>query len=132
MTPEKSLRQWISSNSPPLWHLQWIESSTSNGIPDLNVAGDRLEWWWELKAGTKFPELRPEQWAWLNRRAAAGGNVGVLHRRADGEQWWYLHGIKGAEIRAVSGKIKIVSSPIAQGLTMDLLRQAVLKHYSHV
>jgi hypothetical protein len=67
----------------PAFHFQRVETGgTGLGIPDLNYCFAGCEGWVELKATTAWAVgLRPEQVAWLCRRARAGGRVYVAVRR---------------------------------------------------
>jgi len=63
-------------------HLQRIETSTSNGVPDLNVCYSGREFWIELKTkkGTFLSQMRNEQISWTLRRVWAGGRCfGLSH-----------------------------------------------------
>lgn len=70
-------------------HLQRIENSVGNGVPDTNGCWRGREFWIELKVarGLKV-ELTPLQAAWLRTRALAGGNSWVLARKGDVFRLW--------------------------------------------
>lgn len=61
------------------WDVQTIETATGRGVPDLSIAKKGVgNIWIELKYGDKEPQIRPEQNAWLTRRAMHGGKCGVV------------------------------------------------------
>lgn len=68
----------------PYVHWQRIESSTGQGIPDVNgcIGGDSF--WLELKvvSGIKV-HLRSSQVAWLMRRSDVGGSAWILIKKKD-------------------------------------------------
>jgi hypothetical protein len=73
------LRQLFRQHLPKV-HWQAIETGgTGRGIPDLNGCLGGIEAWIELK-GPKTP-MRPEQVAWIERRARAGGRVFIALRK---------------------------------------------------
>lgn len=56
-----------------------IETTTENGVPDMNVCSSGFDAWIEMKfIHRKVPVLRKEQYAWGLRRAQCGGLVIVL------------------------------------------------------
>lgn len=74
-----------------------VENGVGPGTPDVNYClGPGREGWLELKVSKKGLDpgrpgdttiqctLRPAQLAWLSRRRAAGGRVGVLWGLRDG------------------------------------------------
>lgn len=74
---ESNLYQWMRTRVPEA-HWQRIESSTGQGIPDVNVCWKGFEVWWELKVCVgNIIDLRKEQRAWLIRRWKTGGRCGV-------------------------------------------------------
>lgn len=121
MPPERRFKDWFIRNLPGNWHAQTIETTTGRGVPDVNLSAKlpnrNLEMWLELKGRHRCPLLRPEQFAWLMRRQAAGGVVGVLH--CDRELPWKLHiprhwftcsrNLEGGPM------VEIVSEPFAVG-----------------
>lgn len=126
MAAEKTFTNWFTRTMPRTWHLQRIETTTGRGIPDMNVcAGPHCEFWIEFKRGTKFPILRPEQWAWLQRRAACGGKVFILHRYLG--MPWALWDTRNLLVESCSGGLKITSPPRHTGFTADLLHTALLQ-----
>ncbi len=62
------------------WHFCRIESSTINGIPDVNGCVDGVEAWYELKANkvNNFG-LSKYQINWHMKRQRVGGKVFILH-----------------------------------------------------
>lgn len=76
------LRQ-IFQQKIPRAHWQSIETGgTGRGIPDLNGCMDGVETWLELKGCSGWAVgIRPEQTAWIERRARAGGRVFLATRR---------------------------------------------------
>lgn len=49
MTPEASFYAWFRRHLPSDWDAQRVETTTSRGVPDLNVATLMGEFWVELK-----------------------------------------------------------------------------------
>ncbi len=87
----------------PDFHWQSIETGgVGNGVPDANYCGNFCEGWIENKQTDGWVvTLRPEQVAWLARRARAGGRVYVAVRRwhdggprkgASVDELWLLRG----------------------------------------
>lgn len=107
----------------PEVHWQRIETGgTGRGIPDLNGCMDSCESWCELKATEAWAVvIRPEQVAWAERRARAGGRVFLITRRmvssgprrkAADEVW--IH--RGSDMRGVSMHgLKDGPAPIYRG-----------------
>ena len=61
------------------WHFFRIESSTINGIPDVNGCMNGVEIWLELKSGeSKNYGLSKYQITWHIERLSCGGNVFIL------------------------------------------------------
>jgi len=61
------------------WHFFRIESSTINGIPDVNGCVNGVEIWLELKSGeSKNYGLSKYQINWHIERLSCGGNVFIL------------------------------------------------------
>jgi hypothetical protein len=57
-------------------HFTRIESSTMNGIPDLNGCIDGDGFWMELKSDkVKYPKLSKWQISWINKHISFGGIV---------------------------------------------------------
>lgn len=57
-------------------HLVRIESSTMNGIPDINGCFASKEFWMELKSDkVGYPKLSKWQISWINKRIEHGGRV---------------------------------------------------------
>src|SRR5262245_11843020 len=91
---DAGLRQLFQKHLPE-FHWQPIETGgTGRGIPDANYCFNGKEGWVEFKrvTGWKFT-IAPEQIAWLERRARAGGRVFVAARRtASPQTFWLIHG----------------------------------------
>lgn len=127
--PEANFKSWLVSGLPAGWHAQTVETTTGRGVPDLNICGSMkgktVEMWLELKGDHNRPMLRPEQFAWLMRRAAVGGRVGVLHRMRE-SCIWNLH-TPGRWATEVSGRyVEIVSQPFASGSRIDELLSVLI------
>ena len=62
-------------------HFTRIESSTLNGIPDVNACHNGEEVWLELKANT-HKDLGLSKWqkVWIAKRIKAGGTVFIINR----------------------------------------------------
>lgn len=92
----------------PQFHWQSIESGlVEAGIPDANYCGDGSEGWIECKRARHWEiDLRPEQVAWLTRRARHGGRVLVAVRRRPvagprtekADELWLLRGAFAREM----------------------------------
>lgn len=62
------------------WHLIRIESSTINGIPDVNACIEGNEFWFELKSNDdKNYGISKYQINWIIKRQRAGGKAFILH-----------------------------------------------------
>ena len=62
------------------WHLVRIESSTINGIPDVNACIAGSEFWFELKSNDdKNYGISKYQINWIIKRQRAGGKAFILH-----------------------------------------------------
>lgn len=91
--PERKFFQRMVRNLPK-WDFQRIETLTSLGVPDVHLCTEwGEEFWLELKAPKHVREttgtvIRPEQFAWGNRRAAKGGKVYVLSEYKDSMFLW--------------------------------------------
>lgn len=71
---EAAFRTKLISLLKPHGHVQRIETTTGNGVPDLNFCSPSTgEVWIELKAWGKQPT--PLQRAWSRRRCDSGGVV---------------------------------------------------------
>ncbi len=79
MTPEQKFYQWFRKQLPTGADCVRIETTTMGGMPDVNICSCGKEIWVELKCFVSGKVLiRPEQNAWMHRRAAAGGRVFLL------------------------------------------------------
>lgn len=93
----------------PQVHWQSIETgSTGRGIPDSNGCYRGCEFWVEFKQTQGYAvTLRPEQVAWIFRRARAGGKVIIAvrrqctagPRRSGADELWLLDGFYAREVR---------------------------------
>ena len=62
------------------WHFVRIESSTINGIPDVNACMDGNEFWLELKSNdAKNYGISKYQINWFLKRNRSGGKAFILH-----------------------------------------------------
>jgi hypothetical protein len=100
----------------PAFHWQSVESlSTGNGTPDANYCFGGVEGWIEFKRteGDKIKSLKPEQVAWAERRARAGGLSFFAVRRdfRDRGSGDHLFLIRGSAARSLLGGL----SSIPQG-----------------
>ena len=72
---ESKLWQKIKKHCPKM-HLMRVESSTINGIPDINGCFASKEFWMELKSDkVGYPKLSKWQISWINKRVSYGGAV---------------------------------------------------------
>ena len=72
---EKKLWQNIKKNIPEAFFTR-IESSTTNGIPDIFGIYYGQNFWLELKSDdVSFPALNKWQVVWINKFIKAGGTV---------------------------------------------------------
>jgi hypothetical protein len=88
------LRQLFQKHLPS-FHWQSIETwSTGRGVPDANYCYAGSEGWIEMKRAVGWRcKIEPEQIAWLERRARAGGRVFIAVRRIKPPQtFWLFHG----------------------------------------
>jgi hypothetical protein len=78
MTSEQKFNRWIADTFHGA-HVQRIENTTTNGVPDFNMCLNGREIWVEAKV--LYPKgilLRKEQYAWAVSRSECGGRVFVL------------------------------------------------------
>ena len=96
---ERSFYQTLRKHLQPKGvHLQRIETSLVQGVPDVNFCYQGVEGWIELKSighrtGSgvfKVAHLRPSQYAWIKRRCRAGGLVWLLVKA--GQDLVLVHG----------------------------------------
>ncbi len=72
---ESKLSRLIQKNCNQI-HFTRIESSTINGIPDLNGCINGNGFWMELKSDkVKYPKLSKWQISWINKHISYGGVV---------------------------------------------------------
>lgn len=90
MTPESLLYTRIREALGPEWDTQRIENLIGRGCPDITtshrITGDI---WIEAKADDYTrPLIRPEQYAWMKRRAHLGGRCCIVTQRKADHQWF--------------------------------------------
>ena len=82
MITESKLWSWINQiqKVEPTWHFFRIESSTINGIPDINACIEGKEFWIELKCNRgKNYGISNYQFSWHLKRLQASGKSFILH-----------------------------------------------------
>lgn len=79
MKSESDFKKWFVAQLKKDCDITPIETSTSRGVPDLNLCRQGVEIWVELKlfVGGRVL-LRPEQYAWGMRRSMHGGRSFVV------------------------------------------------------
>lgn len=106
MKPEARFRKNLTDNLNPEWHIQNIESTINNGVPDMNIAIPFIgEIWLEIKH--QKPALRREQLAWIRKRQILGQAVGVLCKKASGLHLW----LSRFDVEATASGIIIKTPP---------------------
>ena len=112
MTPEQKFYQWFRQQLPNSVDCVRVENTLEGGTPDVNVCQGLKHFWIEMKVFMNDRCLiRPDQYAWGNRRAAVNGKVVILCRSNSGHVWaWqfpdvtviphgkYLHVVNGARV----------------------------------
>lgn len=90
MTPEALLYVRIRETLGPAWDTQRIENVIGRGTPDITTSHKLTgDIWIEGKAGNhKLPLIRPEQYAWMKRRAHVGGHCCIVTQRKTDSQWF--------------------------------------------
>lgn len=78
ISSEKQFSAWLMKRLNERGHAQRIETTTSNGVPDINWCVDGKECWIETKIGCTEILLRKEQYAWGMKRSVHGCNVRVF------------------------------------------------------
>ena len=77
---EFNLYQTIKSKLKNV-HFTRIESSTQNGIPDVNACKNGSECWLELKCNSaKNLGLSKYQMVWIMNRTKAGGRIFIMNK----------------------------------------------------
>ena len=62
MTAETKFYKYLVRGTPRTWHWQRIETSTAQGVPDVNLYIPEVgELWLELKIANPSTVLRPQQ-----------------------------------------------------------------------
>ena len=101
------------------WHFVRIESSTINGIPDVNGCVNGVDVWYELKANkVNNYGLSKYQINWHIKRQRVGGRVFILHLpRAKGH----------LEILRVtgSGAVELVTRSRSRSRLQDLVLYSI-------
>ena len=90
MTPEALLYTRIREALGPEWDTQRIENVIGRGCPDITTSNKRTgDVWIEAKAGDHAkPLIRPEQYAWMKRRAHMGGQCCIITQRKEDRLWF--------------------------------------------
>lgn len=80
ITSEKQFSAWLMRHINKIQHCHAVrvENSVGNGIPDINCCVNGRDVWIETKIGCETILLRPEQHAWMTRRAVAGGSAFIV------------------------------------------------------
>jgi len=106
----------------PLWHWMRVENSgLGRGVPDMNGCRLGTEVWLELKSTSGWAvAITPEQSAWAERRARAGGRVYFVVRR---------HCPAGPR-RAAADELYIYGAHQGRALRELGLKQVTPLHYS--
>lgn len=109
----------------PMFHWQAIETGmTGRGIPDINYCHEGVEGWLECKqTGGWAVGLRPEQVAWLDRRARARGRCWVAVRRKHAlgprreavDELWLVRG-SGVLVLAKGGLRDALANLVVDGI----------------
>lgn len=115
--PEHRLYEWLRHHLPPEWHMTRIETSTSNGVPDINLIVNGWEMWLECKVGEEAI-LRKEQWAWMCRRTMCLGTCLVVLQMKAG---WKLYRINQKMKNTVLSSGIRLETHLYQGLSMPEL-----------
>lgn len=109
MTPEVKFYRWLVRGTPSTWHWQRIETTTAQGVPDVNLYIPHLgEVWAELKMANPSTVLRPQQNAWIRKRQILGGNAIIMARKKHEIQIWNS---RFSTELTKSGRLKITSKP---------------------
>ena len=109
MTAETKFYKYLVKGTPPTWHWQRIETSTAQGVPDVNLYIPEVgELWLELKIANPSTVLRPQQNAWIKKRQFLGGNAAIIARKKTDILIWD----NGFETDLTkSGRLKITTGP---------------------
>lgn len=128
-TPEQRTHDWLKA-LPPDFDLQRIETSTTNGVPDLNLIVGGKEIWLEIKAlpESKFRgiKVRKEQFAWMMRRTNRRGRCAVLNRKEDGTWDLWLMKPGGSFETLGDGHVRINGAPDASGSSIKQLQESLI------
>lgn len=110
MKPEQLLYTRIhAALTSQEWDVQRVENTIGRGIPDITACCPALgEVWIEAKADKKRPRLRPEQYAWMKRRAHFGGQCCVVIQ--DEYREWHVWPISDSSRFGVVGSYLVPSS----------------------
>ena len=97
------LREWIPE-------FQWttVENGVGRGCPDVEYCHRGAQGWIECKAASAWAvKMRPEQVAWLSRRAREGGRCWIAVRRhidrrssrvTPCDELWLIEGIAASKL----------------------------------
>ncbi|UOF78073.1 vrR-nuC [Caudoviricetes sp.] len=87
---ERQFVNWLVAKLKIVADVMKVESTTSRGVPDLNLCLTvGREVWIECKLVVNGRVLiRPEQYAWGHRRASFGGHVFVFAAHPSGVLIW--------------------------------------------
>jgi Holliday junction resolvase len=107
---EKTFSTWLVKHLRTNgWDVQRIETSTGNGVPDVNCCKNGEELWLELKClDTVEPILRPMQYAWMLRRVKAGGTCVIINMHKRSGNIYVTYFCKDLEIKKLATGIKIL------------------------
>jgi len=110
MTPERRFYEWFKRTMPKEWLLQRIETTTANGVPDLNLFIPLTgQLWLEFKSFRSGPiYIRKEQYAWIKKRQLLGCNVSVIALVGNEIMFWSS---PFDVIKTKGAKLSIDSSP---------------------
>lgn len=127
MTPESKYYQSIKSTLPRQWMLQRIETTTANGVPDLNVLIPNLgELWIELKSTKSTVRLRKEQYAWLTKRMLMNGIALVFVEKNKQNLIWHkpfkVEPCKNPYVKITTPPDAILKNPDLTDFLIDLVK----------
>ncbi len=104
---EKKAWEWLRDGVKGMTglHLQRVESSVAQGVPDVEGCIRGSAFWMELKAAREpatdtslviCEPLKERQLQFIERRLKAGGNVWILYRV--GRRVYLIHGKDAAQV----------------------------------
>ena len=112
MVRDGGLRKLYRKHLPHM-HWQSVETpTTGSGVPDSNFCYGNIEGWIENKAVKRSDrvEMRPEQCAWLERRARAGGKCFIAVRWTKADDALYLLKPEAGRLLLAAGLAKLPST----------------------